>query len=514
MTSHSYAEDGNEPSRLHPEVESLREQVTALIKSQSDETRSCHKVLTDQLISFDVRLRSLEKDGSTGPRLDMYQTQVDFEHKLLRHQQELKSLIGDVVRTEELKASEEAVKRANGLRIQTLEYRLKELGDSQEEIRAVLQNLLRKERNKDSINPENVANQIYATSVQRIDKLLERELVPLLNEQEQRLAAGIERRFALGKEEQRTSSRGEIELRQRVNLLDESFKALETSMLRSQSLASDAKRSLDGKEDVKMLEKALNQGLNQTKMEFQKAIGRLEGDLGVLSRKMEEISNVLEGKLESQFTAQKASIQTQMRAEIQPMQETFSQIRLSNGQTQREVELLRSDYVATLQQLAGLESRTKDIEAWVSSAQERSSDVLNQSIAIESTPDPSPAGLATFGELATVGKVAPQARMKGGIRGIQQLHLAESSPEESSRSATPGLTAEQITADIFEGLLGAELDHCLSLLKPQELVLSSLDSYRDMGRAAVSPLLSWDPDDEQDEGANLSDRRVDVRRFG
>jgi len=150
----------------------------------------------------------------------------------------------------------------------------------------------------------------------------------------------------------------------------------------------------------------------------------------------------------------------------------------------------------------------------VSSAQERSSDVLNQSIVIESTPDPSPAGLATFGELATVGKVAPQARMKGGIRGIQQLHLAESSPEESSRSATPGLTAEQITADIFEGLLGAELDHCLSLLKPQELVLSSLDSYRDMGRAAVSPLLSWDPDDEQDEGANLSDRRVDVRRFG
>ena len=263
-----------------------------------------------------------------------------------------------------------------------------------------------------------------------------------------------------------------------------------------------------------MLEKALNQGLNQTKMEFQKAIGRLEGDLGVLSRKMEEISNVLEGKLESQFTADKASIQTQMRAEIQPMQETFSQIRLSNGQTQREVELLRSDYVATLQQLAGLESRTKDIEAWVSSAQERSSDVLNQSIVIESTPDPSPAGLATFGELATVGKVAPQARMKGGIRGIQQLHLAESSPEESSRSATPGLTAEQITADIFEGLLGAELDHCLSLLKPQELVLSSLDSYRDMGRAAVSPLLSWDPDDEQDEGANLSDRRVDVRRFG
>jgi hypothetical protein len=524
MTTHSYAEEANESSRLHPDVEALRDQLTALIKSQGDEARSCHKVLTDQIISFDVRLRSIEKDSGSGPRLDMYQTQVDFEHKLLRHQQELKNMIGDVVRTEELKASEETVKRANNLRIQTLEYRLKEMADSQEEIRTVLQSLLKKDRSKEpagTFNPENIANQVYATSVQRIDKLLERELVPLLNEQEQRLAAGIERRFAMGKEEQRTSTRGENELLQRVNMLDESFKTLETSMLRSQSLAPESRRST---EDLKMLEKMLNQGLNQTKLDWKNDISRLESDFAALNSKVEGLPNTLKGELaqqgfllEGQIKAQCAVIGVQAHAELQPLQQAIAQMRTNNSQTKQEVELLRSDYAAFLQQLAALEGRTKELETWVSSAQERSDDALNQSIVIDKSgdaSDKSPDGLATFGEMEVVGKVVQKGRMKGGIRGIQQLHLTESSPEESSRSVTPGLTAEQITADIFEGLLETEMEHCMSLLKPQEFVLSSLDSYRDMGRAAVSPLLSWDPDEEQDEGANLSDRRVDVRRFG
>ena len=508
MTSHSYVDDANDSARIHTELDAIKDQLSSLIKLQGDESRACHKLLSDQLVSFDVRLRAMESDSQPHPRLDIYQAQVDFEHKLLRHQQEVKTLIGDVVRTEELKNAEEAMKRSNSLRIQTLEYRLKEVMEAQEEMRNVVQTMLRKEKGREtSVKTEDIVNQVYATSVQRIDKLLERELVPMLSEQEQRLAAGIDRRLAMIKDEPRSTSRGELELKQRVNALDDSLRALETSLLKSQSLVPDSRPSLSSRDDFKALEKTLQ----QTKSDFQYSVSHLETALKSLRNDFENASE----RLKTDIVRQGREVDTQLKAQREELEAQWKvvveEVKGGVGRNKQELQALRGDYADSIQQVGNIVRRVQELENWVSSAQEQGPDALNESMVIdkyEDVSDKSPDNLATFGDPETIGKMVHQSRMKGGIRGIQLLHLGESSPEVSSRSATPGLTTEQVTADIFETLLREEMEHCVELLRPQELVLSSLDSYR----VAVSPLLSWDPDEEQDEGANLSDRRVEVRR--